>query len=151
MSGTKLPPKNSPNPYAKATSVYQAQRQKAPLSNVRHIEAEALLKAARMLQEIQDKWPEEEVAKADDKLQETLKYNREIWSMFYNTALTNANKNQPEALRTNIINMANFVFRQSLEIISAPSKTKLNLLININRDIASALLARAHAEEPAQL
>ncbi|MBI1327368.1 MAG: flagellar FlaF family protein [Alphaproteobacteria bacterium] len=145
MSGTKLPPK-TPNPYAVAASTYQAQRQKAPQPHGRHIEAEALLKAARQLQEIQDKWPEEGVPQIDDTLQEALKNNREIWSMFYNTSLTNSIKDQPEALRSNIINMANFIFKQSLEIISAPSRSKLGMLISINRDIASALLTKPHDE-----
>ncbi len=97
-----------------------------------------LLKAAGLLQDIQNEWDKMDI----EVLGETLKYNRQIWMMFYDTAMENPEGNRPNDLRSNIINLANFIFKREIEIMSEPKKEKLDVLININREIAAGLMSQ---------
>ena len=107
----------------------------------RELEAHVLLKSANFLKTLQDDWANV----TPEILEETLKYNRQIWMMFYDTALENAEGDRPNDLRSNIINLANFVFKRELDIIGKPEKEKLNILININREIAAGLMSNQNA------
>ncbi len=132
MPSNKMPP----NPYAKAASAYGDHAQKHT-PDQRELEGRVLLKAARMIQDVKDSWSDNN----SDALEEVLKYNRQIWMMFYDTALENPEGNRPGDLRSNIINLANFIFKREVEIMAKPSKEKLDVLININKEIASGLMA----------
>jgi flagellar biosynthesis regulator FlaF len=57
-------------------------------------------------------------------IEATLKYNRNIWLMFYDTAVENAEGNRPRDLRSNIVNLANFIFKREIDIMSEPKKEK---------------------------
>lgn len=63
--------------------------------------------------------------------------------MFFDTAVENNEGERPENLRNNIYNLAKFVFKREIDILAQPQKNKLDILIKINRDIASGLLAGA--------
>lgn len=104
----------------------------------RELEAHVLLKSAKFLNDIQNDWDNI----SPELLEETLKYNRQIWMMFYDTAIENTEGDRPNDLRSNIINLANFVFKRELEVLGNPSKEKLNILISINRDIAAGLMEK---------
>jgi len=132
---------NNNNPYANAAGVYGANVQKNT-PDQRELEAHVLLKSAKFLNDIQNDWDNV----TPDVLEETLKYNRQIWMMFYDTALENPEDNRPNDLRSNIINLANFIFKREIEIMSDPQKEKLGILISINRDIAAGLMAKEQAE-----
>ncbi len=126
---------NPGNPYASAAGAYGTNAQKnAP--DQRELEARVLLKSARMMQDLQESW---ENCNADV-IRETLKYNRQIWMMFYDTALENPEGSRPNDLRSNIINLANFIFKRETEILANPAKEKFDVLININREIAAGLM-----------
>src|SRR5688572_10904703 len=120
-------PQQPSNPHAAAAGAYGTSVQKNT-GDQRELEAHVLLKAARFLQDLQNDWDNV----TSDVLEETLRYNRQIWMMFYDTALENPEGNRPNDLRSNIINLANFVFKREIEIMSEPAKEKLNVLININ-------------------
>ena len=136
-----MPPKNNPpnNPHAAGAGAYDNHAQ-AHASDPRELEARVLLKAVRRLQALQDNWgnfkPEE--------LEETLRYNRNIWMMFVDTAVENTNGHALE-IRNNIANLGAFVCKHSLEILARPEKSKLDILININREIAAGLMTRPPA------
>ncbi len=138
-----MPSANNPqNPgsnksHAHAASAYGGHAQKTT-ADPREVEGRVLLKAAALLQDIQNDWDKMNL----DVLGETLKYNRQIWMMFYDTAMTNAEGNRPNDLRSNIINLANFIFKREIEIMSAPTRQKLDVLININREIAAGLMSQ---------
>lgn len=66
--------------------------------------------------------------------------------MFYDTALENTEGDRPNDLRSNIINLANFIFKREVEVMSAPAKEKLNVLISINREIAAGLMTKQATE-----
>ncbi len=128
-----LPTSN--NPYASAASAYGDNAQKHT-PDQRELEARVLLKSAKFLQDLQKEWE----TVTPEVLEETLKYNRQIWMMFYDTALENPEGNRPNDLRSNIVNLANFIFKREVDIMSAPNKKKLDILININREIAAGLM-----------
>jgi len=140
MPQDSTPPKNI-NPHAAAAGAYGSNVQKNT-PDQRELEAHVLLKSTKFLSDIQNDWDNT----TPDILEETLKYNRQIWMMFYDTAIENPEGNRPNDLRSNIINLANFVFKRELEIVSKPTKEKLDVLININREIAAGLMERNKAE-----
>ena len=135
---------NDMNKHAAAAGVYGNNVQKNT-PDQRELEAHVLLKSAKFLSDIQGDWDNT----TPEVLEETLKYNRQIWMMFYDTALENTEGNRPNDLRSNIINLANFVFKRELDIMSAPSKEKLNVLVSINREIAAGLMSNANANTAA--
>lgn len=132
-------PPNNPNqpnnPHANAADAYGSHAQKHT-PDQRELEARVLLKSAKFLQDIQNDWDNMN----NELLEESLKYNRQIWMMFYDTALENPNEERPSDLRSNIINLANFIFKREGDIMAEPSKEKLDVLININRQIAAGLM-----------
>jgi len=103
----------------------------------REIEAQALLKAARQLQEVQTNWngPDRNMHKA-------LMFNRRLWSIFLTAAEANENPNSME-VRQNIANIGLFVIKQTVEIQMDPDPSKLKALIDINCNIAAGLSGRA--------
>jgi flagellar biosynthesis activator protein FlaF len=128
------------NPYAKAAGAYDQNAQKNAPSQ-RELEARILLKSNRMLQSIQNDWDNLDKAVLED----ALNYNRQIWMLFYDTALETNDGSRPNDLRSNIVNLANFIFKREIEILTAPKKEKLDILININREIAAGLMTGAQA------
>lgn len=136
------------NPYASAAGAYGTNAQKTT-ADPRELEARVLLKSAQFMQDLQQDWDR---ASGQDR-EDILKYNRSIWMMFYDTALENTDGAYPDDLRANILNLSNFIFKREIDILAKPEKTKLDILININRNIASGLLkganiAKASKDEP---
>ena len=134
-------PQNNPpppqNPYAQAAHAYGDNAQKNT-PDQRELEARVLLKSAKMLADLQN-----DLDNANTEAIETiLKYNRQIWMMFYDTALENPENNRPNDLRSNIINLADFVFKREMDIMSEPTKQKFDVLININKEIAAGLMTK---------
>ena len=138
-----MSPQDNPSQkdHAMAAGAYGSNVQKNT-PDQRELEAHVLLKSAKFLQDLQNNWEQT----TPEILEETLKYNRQIWMMFYDAALENPEGNRPNDIRSNIINLANFVFKREVEIMSAPTKEKLNVLINVNREIAAGLMAKEKAE-----
>lgn len=140
---------NPNNPHASAAGAYGQHAQKHT-PDQRELEGRVLLKAAGMIKALQDDWDNVDPAK----LEETLTYNRQIWMLFYDTALENPENpggiERPNDLRSNIINLANFVFKRQIDILIAPEKQKLDILININREIAAGLMTVPPASQTTQ-
>src|SRR3989442_15609989 len=97
----------------------------------REIEAQALLKAARQLQDVQANW-----AGPDNNMQQALLFNRRLWSIFMSAAETNDNP-QPLEIRQNIANIGVFVMKQTLEMQINPDPAELKSLIDINCNLAA--------------
>lgn len=124
--------------HSKVSANYGA-RAKA-FAGCRELEAQALLKAARMLQDLQTDWDK----RTAGKIEETLKFNRQIWVLFYDNAQkpnATAGRNSVPVLQKNIINLASFVFKRSVDILASPAQDKLSILININREVAAGLMS----------
>src|SRR4051812_24718021 len=106
-------------------------------SSPREIEAQALLKAARQLIEVQDNW-----AGPDRNMHNALLFNRRLWTIFMSAAETNDNP-QPIEIRQNVANIGVFVMKQTVEMQMNPDPTKLKPLIEINRNLAAGLSGKA--------
>ena len=106
-------------------------------SSPREIEAQALLKAARQLQEVQANWkgPSRDMENA-------LLFNRRLWSIFMSAASADENP-QPLEVRQNIANIGVFVMKQTVEMQINPDPAKLKSLIDINCNLAAGLSGRA--------
>jgi flagellar protein FlaF len=102
----------------------------------RGIEARALLKAARQLQDVQANW-----AGPDKNMHNALLYNRRLWSILIGAAGTNDDP-QPMQIRQNIVKIGVFVLKQTVEIQAAPDPAKLKSLIDINCNLAAGLPGR---------
>jgi flagellar protein FlaF len=102
----------------------------------REIEAQALLRAARQLQEVQANW-----TGPDQKMYKALLFNRRLWSIFLSAAEDNGNQNSLE-VRQNIANIGVFVIKQTIEMQMDPDPAKLKSLIDINCNIAAGLSGR---------
>jgi len=139
-----MPPNNPPhNPHAAAASAYGDNAQKHT-PNQRELEARALLKAAKAMADLQDAWAE---SPGIDIIEDILQYNRQIWMMFYDAAIENDGGNRPNDLRSNIVNLANFIFKREVEIMSDPQKEKFDVLININKEVAAGLMTKQTTTE----
>lgn len=123
------------NPYAAAAGTYGTNLQKHT-PDQRELEAHVLLKSAKFIQDMQNDWDNV----TSQILEDILRYNRQVWMMFYDTALENPEGNRPNDLRSNIVNLAQFIFKREIEILAQPEKKKLDILISINRDIAAGLM-----------
>ena len=102
----------------------------------REIEAQALLKAARQLQEVQTNWNG-----LDNKTYKALLFNRRLWSIFMTEAEANENPNTLE-VRQNIANIGMFVLTRTIDFQLDPQPEKLKSLIDINCNIAAGLAGR---------
>jgi flagellar protein FlaF len=101
----------------------------------RDIEANALLTAARALQDVQNNWNK----KQGEVLEKAVQENRKIWVMFYDTALSAGHES---GLHKTVVSLANFVFKRSQDVMAAPEAHKLSALISINREVAAGLMSK---------
>ena len=101
----------------------------------REIEAAVLTKAAVKLKECQDNW---DAPDRDQKLDEALKYNQRIWSIFQ-SELSRDDHEMPKNLRLDILRLAAFIDKRIFETMAFPAPEKLNIVININNNLAAGL------------
>jgi flagellar protein FlaF len=102
----------------------------------REIEAQALLKAARQLHDVQSNW-----SGPDTAMHNALLFNRRLWSIFMSAVETNENP-QPMEVRQNIANIGVFVMKQTVDMQLNPDPAKLKPLIDINCNLAAGLSGR---------
>jgi len=111
-------------------------RTSATTASPREIEAQALLKAARQLQEVRTNWTGPGKAMDD-----ALLFNRRLWSIFMSAAQGDDNP-QPLEIRQNIANIGVFVMKQTIDMQMNPDPAKLKSLIDINCNLAAGLAGR---------
>jgi len=99
------------------------------------VEAAVLIKAADKLEECQESW---EGAERETKLDESLKFNQLVWSIFQSELAAEDNP-LPRDLRINLLRLSSFIDGRSLDTMAYPASEKLTILININRNIAAGL------------
>jgi flagellar protein FlaF len=107
---------------------------KATLSG-REIEAAVLTKAAIKLKDCKDNW---DAPDRDNRLEEALKYNQRIWSIFQ-SELSREDHELPKKLRLDIFRLAAFIDRRIFETLAFPSPEKLKIVIDINNNLAAGL------------
>lgn len=99
------------------------------------LEANILSKSAGNLQRIRENWDE-----LEGDLFEALTYNRKLWTVFVETVSSDDNP-LPQEIRQNVANLGLFVLKHTMEVQLEPSADKLDVLVNINREIAAGLRA----------
>ena len=112
--------------------------QKAGLSD-REAEAMALMKAAAMLKHCQTNWSAPD---RDAQLDKALRFNQRLWS-FFQAALVDPGNPLPKAIRENILGLSAFIDKKTLHLMAHPSAEQLDILININTNIAAGLKGQA--------
>jgi flagellar biosynthesis activator protein FlaF len=115
-------------------AVAYKQAQKTGMSD-REIEAAVLMKAATMLKQCQGHWDE---SLREGTLDKALKYDQQLWT-FFQAAISDAENPMPAQLKTDILRLSIFVDRRIFEVMAFPSPEKLNILINININLAMGL------------
>jgi flagellar protein FlaF len=101
------------------------------------LEAALLLKAAAKLQAVNDGWRERPA-----NLDEALLYNRRLWTVFLDSALSDERR-LPAALRENLIKLGAYVLGETFSLMTNPKREHLTSLINVNRGIAAGLSPNA--------
>lgn len=119
------------NPYAT--------QQRASLDNApaQHAEGWALIEAARRMDAARVN-PDD-----SDTVLTSVRLNWRIWTIIQ-AALVDPECPLPKQIRENLINLSNFIDKRSAQMIANPkSVEKMDVLININRQIGAGLLGNA--------
>jgi flagellar protein FlaF len=107
------------------------------IASPREVEARALLKAAKQLQDVVNDW-----TGADERMRLALLFNRKLWAIFMSAAVEEENP-QPRDVREKVANIGIFVMTQTRDMQLNPDPRKLLPLININLNLAAGLSGRA--------
>lgn len=119
--------------YANPLQAYESV-EKATLPG-RELEAMILTRAARKLRQCQDNWNDQD---RRDKLDEALKYNQRVWSIFQ-TELASPDNPLPANLKKDLLQLSGFVDKRIFETMAHPEPEKLSIIISINQNIAAGL------------
>ncbi len=101
----------------------------------RQVEAHALAQAANKLQFCQNNWEAEGL---NGHLDEALKFNQSVWSIFQ-AELVREDNPLPKKLKEDILSLSLFIDRRIFDIMAYPAPEKLTAIININRNLAAGL------------
>ena len=104
----------------------------------RELESHVLMKAVAILRKCRDEWDE---PGQFQRLDDALRYNQRLWT-FFQAELTDEESQLPKALRQDLLKLSVFIDKRTFEIMAYPEKEKLDILININRNIAEGLSTR---------
>ena len=106
------------------------------------LEARALIKTASLLNKVKEDW---DASKQD--LSSALERNRRLWSVLA-SAMKEEDCPQPIEIKQNILNLASYVFKRTVEVIAHPTPEKLDILISINMNIAKWLSGKTDGPAP---
>jgi len=101
----------------------------------RELEASILSRSAARLSAVQENW---NAPDRDELLDEALRYNQRLWTLFQADLLEDGNA-MPAEIKRNLLSLSAFVDKRTFDVMSYPAQEKLNILININRNIAAGL------------
>lgn len=105
----------------------------------RDLEASVLLKAAQKLVEARHRLSSEnDVATLDD----ALRYNQRVWTLFQ-SELGEPGNALPQPIKQNLLALIGFIDRRIYALMADPVPERIDVLIDINRNIASGLQARS--------
>ena len=97
------------------------------------LEARALIRTASRLNNIKERWPV-----SFRELNEALDLNRKLWTILV-TGATEKENPLPLEIKQNIFSLAHFIFKHTFSVMKNPSVQALDILININMNIAKGL------------
>lgn len=110
------------------------------------LETRALIRTASTLNMIKEHWEEKK-----SELPQALEKNRRLWTIIA-SAMGEADCPQSEEIKKNIINLSLFIFKKTIKVLADPDPKpdNLNILIDINMNIARGLAEHNEPEEPPQ-
>lgn len=91
-----------------------------------------------MLKQVQENWSAPE---RGEKLLEAIKFNQKVWS-FFQAELSDPENPLPTALKQDILNLSLFIDKRLFEVMANPDKDKLNIVVDINFNIAAGLRSK---------
>ncbi len=105
----------------------------------RETEARVLTQGAAKLVDCQNNW---DAGDLKQRLDEALKYNQRIWSIFQ-VEMGKEDNPLPEQIKQNILLLSKFIDKRIFDTMAFPEKEKLNIIIKINQNIAAGLRGSA--------
>jgi len=105
----------------------------------RDTEARVLTQCAIKLKHCKENWNAKD---RKVKLDEALRYNQKIWSLIQGDILDNNNP-LPKNIRNDILSLSAFLDKRIFNIMAYPAPEKLNIVIDINLNIAAGLRSSA--------
>ncbi|HZT89955.1 MAG TPA: flagellar biosynthesis regulator FlaF [Stellaceae bacterium] len=123
-------------------NAYVKQQQAALGAAPQQAEAWALTTAARRLSEAKGSGDSETILTA-------VRLNWRLWTIFQSN-LADPDCGVPDEIRGNLLSLANFIDKRSVALLLDADPQKVDVLININRQIAAGLLGDARPDEAAQ-
>ena len=118
-----------------------AQQQKRNLTP-REVEAMAFTKAALMLEDVK-----KSAGKIED-FSKALRFNHLLWTIIQ-ADLTEPDNNLPAEIKANVMSLSIFVDKHTTKALRTLAAADLDVLININRNLAAGLRTTAPADAPA--
>jgi flagellar biosynthesis activator protein FlaF len=101
----------------------------------REIEAAALTRCAQLLSDCQKNW---DTPNHDLNLSEALRINQRVWSILQGE-LTSPDNPLPKRLKEDLLSLSIFIDKRIIQVLAHPESAKLNILIDINLNIAAGL------------
>jgi flagellar protein FlaF len=118
-----------------------AQTQRSSMTP-REIEAMAFTKAALKLEEAKEKLDDY------DYYASSLKFNQLLWTIIQADVVDKENKLPPQ-IKANILSLSIFVDKQTIKALANANGKHLDVLININKNLAEGLMAKPDAGDEA--
>jgi len=107
-----------------------------------YTEAWALIEAARRMAAAADSAGADATnIKERNRVRDSLRLNWRLWTIFQAEMTVDDRSNLPDDVRTNMLTLCRFVDKHTVEALKDPVPGKIATLIEINRNIASGLLA----------
>ena len=110
----------------------------------REIEASVLEKGAIRLRRCQENW---KGLKFDKDLDEALRFNQRVWDIF-NADWQSPRNTLPKEIRQDLLSLSVFVRKKTLDIMAYPEVRKLDVLVQINENLAKGLRAGMQSSNP---
>lgn len=108
--------------------------EKATLSG-KDLEAHVLERAAQLMADVREHWGE---AGFEPRLEEVLLHNQKVWS-FFQAEISQPDNPLPPEIKQNLLTLSVFIDKRIFEIMAFPEAGKMDILIEINRNLAAGL------------
>ena len=112
----------------------------AASTDPRMLENKVLLKAAAKMEDLVKRLKAGEKPRVAE-IGEIMEFNQKLWILFTDDACNDAHP-LPQDLKNNIANLALFVFKRTRDVLIDPTPANIQVLIDINRNIAAGLAKR---------
>jgi flagellar protein FlaF len=101
----------------------------------RSLEAHVLNRGAQLLIECKEQWNE---PGHQERLDLALGFNQKLWT-FFQVELANPEHPLPKKIREDLLSLSIFIDKTIFNVITETNPDKLDVMININRNIANGL------------